>query len=168
MATRLVKEFFMSLRKSPLRTAAFLAAHRRNAWKSTGPRTIKGKLRSSLNALKHGRFAHHLLPKLRAASDPRLYEGVRGLTRGYLPEWVANTAACSIWKASLRARRSLQASMKNFPGFRHRPPKSQLEESGLRNVENQGNEAGMSFGINIIDWFEANFEGFLREKRGGK
>ncbi|HTV53579.1 MAG TPA: hypothetical protein VMI06_01550, partial [Terriglobia bacterium] len=34
-----------------------LAARRANAKKSTGPRTLVGKLRSSQNAVKHGRYA---------------------------------------------------------------------------------------------------------------
>ncbi|HXJ96917.1 MAG TPA: hypothetical protein VMT20_29105 [Terriglobia bacterium] len=44
----------MPLRKSPKRTPAFLAAHRANVRKSTGPRTAEGKYRLRLNALKHG------------------------------------------------------------------------------------------------------------------
>ena len=44
----------MSLRKSPTRTPALLAANRRNAQKSTGPRTRRGKAWSRLNHLKHG------------------------------------------------------------------------------------------------------------------
>jgi hypothetical protein len=44
----------MPLRKSPERTPAFLAAHRANVRKSTGPRTAEGKYRVRLNALKHG------------------------------------------------------------------------------------------------------------------
>jgi hypothetical protein len=44
----------MPLRKSPERTPAFLAAHRANVRKSTGPRTAEGKARGRLNALKHG------------------------------------------------------------------------------------------------------------------
>jgi len=46
----------MSLRRSPRRTAAFLAANRSNAQKSTGPRTAIGKQRSGANLL--GKSAH--------------------------------------------------------------------------------------------------------------
>jgi hypothetical protein len=45
----------VSLRKSPTRTPALLAANRRNAQKSTGPRTRSGKAWSRLNPLKEGR-----------------------------------------------------------------------------------------------------------------
>ena len=47
----------MSLRKTPLRSPAFLAANRANAQKSTGPRTPQGKARVSFNSFKHGRYA---------------------------------------------------------------------------------------------------------------
>ncbi len=57
----------MSLRKPPIQTPAFLAAHRKNALKCTGPRTVAGKARSSLNALKDGRHARGLLGRLRTA-----------------------------------------------------------------------------------------------------
>ena len=45
----------MSLRKSPTRTLAFLEAIRRNAQKSTGPWTARGKAQSCLNRLKTGK-----------------------------------------------------------------------------------------------------------------
>jgi hypothetical protein len=45
----------MSLRRSPRLTPALLAANRRNAQKSTGPRTAGGKARARLNRLRHGR-----------------------------------------------------------------------------------------------------------------
>lgn len=45
------------LRKSPVRTPALLAANRRNALKSAGPRTVSGKAPVALNGLKHGRYA---------------------------------------------------------------------------------------------------------------
>ena len=47
----------MSLRKPPSRTPAFLAANRRNAQKSTGPRTDRGKAQSCLNGLKTGAYS---------------------------------------------------------------------------------------------------------------
>jgi len=47
----------MSLRKSPRLTPALLAANRRNAQKSRGPRTAGGKARARLNRLRHGRWS---------------------------------------------------------------------------------------------------------------
>jgi hypothetical protein len=44
----------MSLRKSPTMTPARLEANRRNARKSTGPRTARGKGWSRLNSLRTG------------------------------------------------------------------------------------------------------------------
>lgn len=57
------------LRKSPLRTPALLAANRCNALRSTGPRTVRGRARVALNALKHGRYARHLGWRLLRADD---------------------------------------------------------------------------------------------------
>ena len=45
----------MPLRKSPRRTRALLAAKRRNARNSTGPRTFEGKWHSAGNAVRHYR-----------------------------------------------------------------------------------------------------------------
>ena len=47
----------MSLRKSAQLTPALLAANRRNATRSTGPRTAAGKQNSKMNAFKHGGYA---------------------------------------------------------------------------------------------------------------
>lgn len=44
----------MSLRKSPTLTPELLKANRRNARKSTGPRTARGKAQVRFNALRHG------------------------------------------------------------------------------------------------------------------
>ena len=44
----------MSLRKSPTLTLALLASNRRNAKKSTGPRTARGKAWSWLNRFRDG------------------------------------------------------------------------------------------------------------------
>ncbi|MGA3326428.1 MAG: hypothetical protein ABSF45_18305 [Terriglobia bacterium] len=47
----------MSLLKPRPMTPARIAACRRNALKSTGPRTERGKAQSSLNALRSGRYS---------------------------------------------------------------------------------------------------------------
>ncbi len=59
----------MCLRRSPARTLAFLKANRHNALKCTGPRTVRGKARASLNALKHGQYARKLGAILLAAGE---------------------------------------------------------------------------------------------------
>jgi hypothetical protein len=59
----------MSLRRSSCLTPASLLARRANALKSTGPRTVPGKARVALNALKHGRYARRLHPRLLRAGD---------------------------------------------------------------------------------------------------
>ena len=46
----------MSLRKAPQLTPQLLAASRRNARRSTGPRSPAAKQNSKLNALKHGAY----------------------------------------------------------------------------------------------------------------
>lgn len=69
----------MSLRKSPARTPAFMAAQRANAQKSTGPRTPRGKARVALNGLRHGRFAFRLTENLALTGnreDEALYRWV--------------------------------------------------------------------------------------------
>jgi hypothetical protein len=47
----------MSLRKSPALTPARIEANRRNAQKSTGPRSARGKAHSCLNPLKNGGYS---------------------------------------------------------------------------------------------------------------
>lgn len=44
-------------------------ANRRNALKSTGPRTPEGKLASRLNAIKHGIFAKEIIASAEAVGD---------------------------------------------------------------------------------------------------
>lgn len=51
----------MSLRKSPTLTPALLASNRRNAKKSTGPRTAQGKAWSRLNRLRKGERSQELM-----------------------------------------------------------------------------------------------------------
>ena len=55
-------------------TAAQIEANRRNASRSTGPKTAKGKLRARGNALKHGQRALTLLPGLTHEDPQQLRE----------------------------------------------------------------------------------------------
>jgi hypothetical protein len=71
----------VSLRRSPTRTAAFLAANRRNALKSTGPRTVAGKARVALNSVRQGRRAFRLRQNLMASGareQVALYDWILG------------------------------------------------------------------------------------------
>ena len=56
---------------------AQIEANRRNALKSTGPRTPRGKAVASRNVLKHGLFAHDV------NLDPRAEREILRLARGY-------------------------------------------------------------------------------------
>src|SRR5581483_7383069 len=68
-----------------MRTAAQIAASRRNALRSTGPRTAAGKAICRRNALKHGLRANTPLPP---APDV-----VAGLTEDFHPTTESQTAA---------------------------------------------------------------------------
>jgi hypothetical protein len=59
----------MSLRKSPTLTPALLASNRRNAKKSTGPRTVRGKAWSRLNRLRNGWRSQEYINFLEALLD---------------------------------------------------------------------------------------------------
>jgi hypothetical protein len=65
-------------------TAKQAAANRRNAAKSTGPRTKSGKARSRRNALKHGLSAEQVVM---LGEDPAAFEALRDdLYNHYQPE----------------------------------------------------------------------------------
>ena len=77
------------------------AANRRNAAKSTGPRTKSGKVRSSGNALKHGLSAEQVVM---FDEDPAAFEALRSdLFEHYQPtgpvaEHLVEQVALSIWR----------------------------------------------------------------------
>ena len=62
----------MSLLESLLRTAAFLAADRRNTQKNIGPRVIRGKLLSSLGVLEYPCFGIFQHGNIRAPREDSL------------------------------------------------------------------------------------------------
>jgi hypothetical protein len=95
----------MSLRKSPVRTPALLAANRANAGKSTGPRTPAGKRTSAWNALRHGYRSHASWAAEPDARDAEAYEAfLRCLRVALLPkqdetgERFLREKAADLWK----------------------------------------------------------------------
>ena len=79
----------MSLRKPPQPTPELLDAARRNAQRSTGPRSPAGKQNSKMNALRHGersRPDHHYLVMLALGEDPQEFDFLkRELSLSYGP-----------------------------------------------------------------------------------
>ena len=70
----------MSLRKSPPLSPQRLAANRRNAQLSTGPRAAAGKQNSKFNAVKHGAYAadeNHYQVMLALGEDPEEFEALK-------------------------------------------------------------------------------------------
>jgi hypothetical protein len=104
----------MSLRRSPRRTPAFLAANRANAQKSTGPRTAPGKQRSAANAFRTGNrtspafwprgLSHREVAEfyaLRDALDRALSAGTQG-------QKLVGLASMLVWSVRRSAERKLR------------------------------------------------------------
>ncbi|MGH9351485.1 MAG: hypothetical protein ACRD2G_04885 [Terriglobia bacterium] len=124
----------MSLRKSPKKTHAFLAACRANARKSTGPKTDRAKARTCLNGLKHGRYATFFRAKLVRLGDKealRIYDvilssavkllGVTTLSDLDAAKRLARQEWCKWWRARQAAthlaRQRAAAQSVNDPPF---------------------------------------------------
>jgi hypothetical protein len=79
-----------------------LTANRKNALKSTGPKTTEGKARTSMNALKHGLRASSLaVPILENAEDWETHRDlvVRDLSPvGYLETVLSERVAAILWR----------------------------------------------------------------------
>ena len=81
----------MSLRKPPTLTPARLAAHRRNALKSTGPHSTRGKAQPRLNGLRRGEGA-------------RLYHDVMMLLMETPPHPLEHTLRIILTPKEMRSR----------------------------------------------------------------
>lgn len=88
-------------------SARQIAANRRNALRSTGPRSVEGKTRSSQNAMKHGLLsAQTVLPdEDREAFDvlrERLWDALR--PEGPVEELLAESALSLAWRLARLGR----------------------------------------------------------------
>jgi hypothetical protein len=107
-------------------TPAQIAANRRNALKSTGPRTASGKAASSLNALRHGLRARAAVVPGENPADLQRFraELVAALApRDGREEWLAEAAAEAAWR--LRRVWRAEAALFNRHG---RPDSACLRE----------------------------------------
>jgi hypothetical protein len=106
-------------------TAAQIAANRRNALKSTGPRTAAGKAVSSRNALRHGMTARAALV---LGEDPQDFKRFRAellialAPRDAREELLAETAVHAAW----RLRRAWRAEAALFNRSSAVPPLREL------------------------------------------
>ena len=83
-----------SFRKcNPMATKAQIAANRRNAKKSTGPKTAEGKAASCMNALRHGlRAEKAVLPNENEEEYAKIHMGLQDL---YQPQTlISRLATC--------------------------------------------------------------------------
>ena len=94
---------------------AQIAANRRNSQKSTGPRTVEGKKRASLSALRHGMTAKTVVLPHESESD---YQEIRAaLIEDYAPAnsqelMLVDQIAAGYWR-TIRARRFETAMFDN-------------------------------------------------------
>ena len=133
-------------------------ANRRNALKSTGPKTPTGKALASMNALKHGLRASSLaVPVLEAVADwdAHLSQTVRALSPvGYLENVLAERAASILWRlarvvryeslviaSSMDNAEDLRDAERDAGGFGSRPP--DLQE--LKDKVDQAQENAETF-----------------------
>ena len=89
----------------PVQVSRKAAANRRNAQKSTGPRTAAGKRRVARNAIKHGFFSSRLLVKNPDADESpseynALYEKLRDHYKpcGILEEYYTEQIVTLMWR----------------------------------------------------------------------
>jgi len=93
----------MSLRKSPTLTTAALEANRRNAQKSTGPRTRRGKAQSRMNALRSGWYSPTYRKLCWALADAPPYSIGRTARAILSPEQLANPVFAELVEITLEA-----------------------------------------------------------------
>jgi hypothetical protein len=133
-----------------------IAANRRNAQKSTGPRTPNGKRIARLNALRHGIFAHvAVLPGESAEEFDELFQA---LCRARPPRDVVDEAHLEAAALALRRkRRAVQAEVGSVRTARHEMRRAAraarlqpLNPAEAPPLEARENYVGTSAGITVL------------------
>ncbi len=122
-----------------------VTANRRNARKSTGPRTQSGKARSSRNALKHGLSAEQIVI---LDEDPAAFEALRDdVYAHYQPpdpvaEHLVEQVAGCIWR--LRRVPEIEAGIFQYRYFNRQADRARMSEFNLMSgaEEREANDRG--------------------------
>ena len=120
-------------------TPALLAALRRNAQRSTGPRTAAGKQNSKFNSLKHGGYAaleHHRQIMLALGEDPEKFERLKRELAAALGPEDALSAAQIEYLAKLCWRRARRERAKEGRLGRRSAPVRGSQPHFLREMAN--------------------------------
>ena len=117
-------------------TAAQILANTRNAARSTGPRTLKGKSIVRGNALKHGRDALTLVPGLEHEDAKQVKQRVAR----YLDDWQPRTDAeldlvCQAARLSLAIERAERMEIAHMEGRIRAATKDRIQEVQPRRLE---------------------------------
>lgn len=112
------------------------AANRRNAAKSTGPRSASGKAASSRNALKHGILSEHVVAD--GEDEEKFVALLEHLVRDYEPVTAIESSlvervAILLWRER-RLARAEKLSLETLPSFAF----GYLEDAFKRSADPQG------------------------------
>lgn len=114
-------------------TTAQVEANRRNALKSTGPKTVEGKIIAAGNATKHGLLAElPVVPELESQEDwERHLENINDNLRpnGYFETLLVERIAINLWKLGRAARWETARIASAVVGANERDPLSDLLRS---------------------------------------
>ena len=110
---------------------AQLEANRRNALKSTGPRTPKGQVISNMNASRHGIFCKEAVVRGRCIKeDDQEFTALhRRLRRELEPAWFPATAASGREGAAAAGRRGVGKGLNEKAHFGGTNPSSKMNKT---------------------------------------
>jgi hypothetical protein len=124
-----------------------LKANRRNALRSTGPKTAEGKQRSRANALRHGLTAETIVPSLEDAEDYKAFEAV------IISDYCAETAvarelvlrlASLLWRIRRATAIETQLLEMQAEASRRSLAKPATEDQGIREIPFRSPDSGKS------------------------
>lgn len=106
------------------------AANRRNAWNSTGPRSVRGKARAALNAVTHGLSSRPVMDKMSQEAVETLARAFAGEDTGHprVLELACQAAEAQILFARVKEARS-RASRRPGHGSGRKPGENRRSPS---------------------------------------